>query len=82
MTVIVKRSCNSNVRVKDDSIVFNSFVLKIDGERYKEFKTISDKVMIDPNAPDRNARVLEHILELGLVHYAMVFEEEEQEVEE
>jgi len=79
MSVIMKRSCNSNITVKDDKIVFNSFVLTIDKHRYEEFKIIADNYVIDPETPDRNARVLEHIIELGLVHYAAEILEEASE---
>ncbi len=84
MSVIMKRSCNSNVTVKEDSITFNSFVLKIDGLRFEEFKTIANHVRFEPDRPDRNVRILEHILELALVHYAgeMAAEENEEEEEE
>ena len=84
MSVIMKRSCNSNVTVKEDSITFNSFVLKIDGLRFEEFKTIANYVNFEPDRPDRNVRILEHILELALVHYAreMTAEGNEEEEEE
>ena len=81
MSVVMKRSCNSSIKVENDKITFNSFVLTIDKKRYKEFKIISDNVMISPDTPDRNARILEHILELGLVHYALVMSGEEEEEE-
>ena len=79
MSVIMKRSCNSNITVKDDKIIFNSFVLTIDKLRYEEFKIISDKYLIASDTPDRNARVLEHIIELGLVHFAAEILEEAEE---
>ena len=52
MSVVMKRSCNSNVTVKDDKIVFNSFVLTIDNLRYEEFKIIADNYQIAPETPD------------------------------
>ena len=64
----MKRSCNSSIKVEDDRIIFNSFVLTIDKTRYKEFKKISKDYLVG-DIPDRNARVLEHIIELALVHY-------------
>ena len=79
MSVEIKRSCNSSVTVRDDSITFNSFVIKIDKLRFEEFKTISEKVQIAPEAPDRNVRILEHILELALVHYSGEMSGEEEE---
>ena len=68
MSVVMKRSCNSSIKVEDDKITFNSFVLTIDKTRFKEFKKISKDYFVG-DIPDRNARVLEHIIELALVHY-------------
>lgn len=38
--ITIKRSCNSNIRVMEDKILFNSFSITIDGEDYEKFKKL------------------------------------------
>ena len=74
MSVTIRRCCNSSVREKYDSIVFNSWIITLD-EKSKHLyaKIVSrllDKGIFDPETPDVSAKILAHIFEVGLVHMA------------
>lgn len=74
MSVTIRRCCNSSVREKDDSIVFNSWIITLDDQsRLMYAKVVSRllvKGMFDPETPDVAAKILAHIFEVGLVHMA------------
>ena len=69
---IIKRSCNSSISRKDDSIAFNAFNIKLTGNRAEVFKKIRDHLYdlgyYQPETPDVEAKILAHILEVGLFH--------------
>lgn len=38
--IVIKRSCNSNVRVAEDKVLFNAFSIEINGEEFEKFKKL------------------------------------------
>lgn len=74
MTVIIKRSCNSNVRVAEDKILFNAFSIAIDGEEFEKFK----KILELPGEP-YPAAVLHWVISRGIDAQMKVSYPEEEE---
>ena len=80
---IIKRSCNSSISRKDESIAFNAFNIKLEGNRKTVFEKIRDhlfeKGFYFPETPDVEARILAHILDVGLFHMEPKDDEGEEE---
>lgn len=75
MSVEIKRSCNSNIQRKDDKIVFNSFIITLTGEDLTCFRRIRDLFDAEnrfAGVPDREAKILALMLEIGMVDYVKV----------
>ena len=79
---IIKRSCNSSISRKDESIAFNAFNIKLEGNRKTVFEKIRDhlfeKGFYYPDTPDVEAKILAHILDVGLFHMEPDDEESEE----
>lgn len=75
MSVEIKRSCNSNIQRKDDKIVFNSFIITLTGDDLTNFRRIRD-IMDRENRfnglPDREAKILALMLDIGMIKYLEV----------
>lgn len=75
MTVEIKRSCNSNIQRKDDKIVFNSFIITLTNDDLTNFRRIRDifdrENRLD-GLPDREAKILALMLEIGMLQYLKV----------
>lgn len=74
MSVEIKRCCNSSIRDKGYSIVFNSWIITLECKSKFMFAKVVDRLlkegMYDPGTPDVAAKILAHIFEVGLVHMA------------
>lgn len=75
MSVEIKRSCNSNIQRKDDKIVFNSFIITLTNDDLTNFRRIRDifdrENRLD-GLPDREAKILALMLEIGMLQYLKV----------
>ena len=75
MSVEIKRSCNSNIHRKDDKIVFNSFIITLTGDDLTNFRRISDIFDRENRLnglPDREAKILALMLDIGMIKYLEV----------
>ena len=75
MSVEIKRSCNSNIQRKEDKIVFNSFIITLTNDDLTNFRRIRD-IMDRENRfnglPDREAKILTLMLDIGMIKYLEV----------
>ena len=74
MTVVIKRSYNSNVRVAEDMIIFNAFSIEINGEEFEKFK----KLLELPGEP-YPAALLHWVISRGIDAQMKVSYPEEEE---
>ncbi len=75
MTVEIKRSCNSNIQRKDDKIVFNSFIITLTNDdltNFRRIRDIFDRENRLSGLPDREAKILALMLEIGMLQYLKV----------
>ena len=75
MTIEIKRSCNSNIQRKDDKIVFNSFIITLTNDDLTNFRRIRDNFDKEnrlSGLPDREAKILALMLEIGMLQYLKV----------
>ena len=75
MTVEIKRSCNSNIQRKDDKIVFNSFIVTLTNDdltNFRRIRDIFDRENRLNGLPDREAKILALMLEIGMLQYLKV----------
>ena len=75
MSVTIKRSCNSNIQRKDDKIVFNSFIITLTNDDLTNFRRIRDIFNRENRLnglPDREAKILAFMLEIGMIRYLEV----------
>ncbi len=72
--IVIKRSCNSNVRVTEDKVLFNAFSIEINGEEFEKFK----KLLEMPGAP-YPASVLHWAIQRGIDAQMAVSYPEESE---
>lgn len=75
MSVEIKRSCNSNIQRKDDKIVFNSFIITLtidDLTNFRRIRDIFDRENRLSGLPDREAKILALMLEIGMLQYLKV----------
>lgn len=75
MSVEIKRSCNSNIQRKDEKIVFNSFIITLTGNdltNFRRIRDIFDRENRLSGLPDREAKILALMLEIGMVEYTAV----------
>jgi hypothetical protein len=75
MSVEIKRSCNSNIQRKDDKIVFNSFIITLTGDdltNFRRIKDIFDRENRFNGLPDREAKILALMLDIGMIKYLEV----------
>lgn len=59
--IVIKRSCNSNVRVAEDKVLFNAFSIEINGEEFEKFK----KLLELPGEP-YPANILHWVIQRGI----------------
>ncbi len=75
MSVEIKRSCNSNIQRKDDKIVFNSFIITLTNDdltNFRRIRDIFDRENRLNGLPDREAKILALMLEIGMLQYLKV----------
>ena len=75
MSIEIKRSCNSNIQRKDDKIVFNSFIITLTNDdltNFRRIRDIFDRENRMVGLPDREAKILALMLEIGMVDYVKV----------
>ena len=75
MSVEIKRSCNSNIQRKDDKIVFNSFIITLTNDdltNFRRIRDIFDRKNRLSDLPDREAKILAFMLEIGMIRYLEV----------
>ena len=75
MSVEIKRSCNSNIQRKDDKIVFNSFIITLTNDdltNFRRIRDIFDKENRLSGLPDREAKILALMLDIGMIKYLEV----------
>ena len=68
----IKRSCNSSIVRKADRTQFNAFTIVLDKGATEAFNGIKDRLIkmgfYYEDTPDVDAKILAHILDVGLVH--------------
>ena len=68
----IKRSCNSSIVRKDDRMQFNAFTIVLDKGATEAFNEIKDRLIemgfYYEDTPDVDAKILAHVLGVGLVH--------------
>lgn len=77
MSVTIKRSCNSNIQRKEDKIVFNSFIITLTNDdltNFRRIRDIFDRENRFNGLPDREAKILALMLEIGMIRYLEVKE--------
>ena len=75
MTVEIKRSCNSNIQRKEDKIVFNSFIITLTNDdltNFRRIRDIFDRENRLNGLPDREAKILALMLDIGMIKYLEV----------
>lgn len=75
MSVEIKRSCNSNIQRKDDKIVFNSFIITLTNDdltNFRRIRDIFDRENRLNGLPDREAKILALMLDIGMIKYLEV----------
>lgn len=75
MSVEIKRSCNSNIQRKEDKIVFNSFIITISNDdltNFRRIRDIFDRENRLNGLPDREAKILAIMLDIGMIKYLEV----------
>ena len=75
MSVEIKRSCNSNIQRKDDKIVFNSFIITLTNDdltNFRRIRDIFDRENRFNGLPDREAKILALMLDIGMIKYLEV----------
>lgn len=75
MSVEIKRSCNSNIQRKDDKIVFNSFIITLTNDdltNFRRIRDIFDRENRLSGLPDREAKILALMLDIGMIKYLEV----------
>lgn len=75
MSVEIKRSCNSNIQRKDDKIVFNSFIITLTNDdltNFRRIRNIFDRENRLNGLPDREAKILAIMLDIGMIKYLEV----------
>ena len=81
----IKRSCNSSIIRKEDRTQFNAFTIILDKGATDAFYEISDRLFekgfFYEDTPDVDAKILAHILNIGLVHMKESCERSERDEE-
>ena len=75
MSIEIKRSCNSNIQRKDDKIVFNSFIITLTNDdltNFRRIRDIFDRENRMVGLPDREAKILALMLDIGMIKYLEV----------
>lgn len=75
MSVEIKRSCNSNIQRKDDKIIFNSFIITLTNDdltNFRRIRDIFDRENRLNGLPDREAKILALMLDIGMIKYLEV----------
>lgn len=76
----IKRSCNSSIIRKKDRTQFNAFTIILDEGATERFYEIEDRLFelgfYHEDTPDVDAKILAHILSVGLVHMSVSEESE------
>ena len=75
MSVEIKRSCNSNIQRKDDKIIFNSFIITLTNDdltNFRRIRDIFDRENRLNGLPDREAKILALMLDIGMIQYLEV----------
>ena len=75
MSVEIKRSCNSNIQRKGDKIVFNSFIITLTNDdltNFRRIRDIFDRENRLNGLPDREAKILALMLDIGMIKYLEV----------
>ena len=82
MSVEIKRCCNSSILRKEDSFTFNSWKIRLDGRAKLMYIQIVNHLLNtpfwDPDTPDVEAKILEHILTIGLIRMTNDYEEADE----
>lgn len=75
MSVEIKRCCNSNIQRKDEKIVFNSFTITLTNDdltNFRRIRDIFDRENRMVGLPDREAKILALMLDIGMIKYLEV----------
>ena len=75
MSVTIKRNCNASVKKEDEKITFSSWSIiltKEDLTNFRRIKDIFDRENRFSGLPDREAKILELMLEIGMMDYLKV----------
>ena len=75
MSVEIRRSCNSNIQRKEDKIVFNSFIITLTNDdltNFRRIRDIFDRENRFNGLPDREAKILALMLDIGMIKYLEV----------
>ena len=72
--IFIKRSCNSNIHVSDDSISFNAFSIRFDGINWQAFCIAKRELEIQRahfgnNEPASNVEVLKFMLDYASLDF-------------
>ncbi len=81
----LKRSCNSSIIRKEDRTQFNAFTIILDKGATDAFYEIEDRLFEKgfyyEDTPDVDAKILAHILSVGLAHMSGSCERSESDDE-
>ena len=80
----IKRSCNSSIIRKEDRTQFNCFTIVLDKGATEALNKIKDTLFekgFYHDTPDVDAKILAHVLDIGLVDMKMGCERSESDEE-
>lgn len=73
MSIEVKRSCNSSVRLTEDRINFNCITISLTGEAAAQYHKISESYK-----DMKDTEILVNLIAYGIARYACFFEMKEE----
>ena len=77
MAVEIKRNCNASLKKEDERITFNSWSIILTGDdltNFRRIRDIFDRENRFNGLPDREAKILALMLEIGMLDYLKVKE--------
>ena len=77
MAVGIKRNCNASLKKEDERITFNSWSIILtedDLTNFRRIRDIMDRENRFSGLPDREAKILALMLEIGMIDYLKVKE--------